>query len=68
MVNRVRTIVHRRIFAQVSQRLSAEDVKRLDGLLRTTEIIQRHTSFQEIKESPKKPSLTHLDAILDHLT
>ena len=68
MVNRVRTIVHRRIFTPVSQRLGAEDVKRLDGLLKTTEIIQRHTSFQEIKESPKKPSLTHLDAILDHLT
>jgi hypothetical protein len=29
--------------------------------------VQRHTSFQEIKESPKKPSLTHLDVLLDHL-
>ena len=49
------------------RKLSPEDIARLDGLLKTTEVVQRHTSFQEIKESPKKPSLTHLDAVLDHL-
>lgn len=68
MVNRVRTVVHRRLFAQVLQKLGTEDVARLDGLLKTTEVIQRHTSFQEIKECPKKPSLMHLDNLLEHLT
>ena len=49
-------------------KLSTQDFERLDGLMKTTEVVQRHTSFQEIKESPKKPSLTHLDVLLDHLT
>jgi hypothetical protein len=64
MVNRVRTVVHRRMFAQVLRKLSPEDVTRLEDLLKTTEVIQRHTSFQEIKEAPKKPSLTHLTPFL----
>lgn len=68
MVNRVRAVVHRHVFAEVLRKLNPEDIARLDGLLKTTEVVHRHTSFQEIKESPKKPSLTHLDAILDHLT
>ena len=46
---------------------ATEDVARLNGLLKTTEVVQRHTSFQEIEESPKEPSLTHLEAVLDHL-
>ncbi len=68
MVNRIRTVVHRHVFSQAMRKLSPEDVARLDGLLKTTEVVQRHTSFQEIKEAPKKPSLTHLDAVLGHLT
>jgi hypothetical protein len=48
-------------------KLSSQDLVRLEGLLKTTEVVQRNTSFQEIKESPKKPSLKHLDALLDHL-
>ena len=66
-MNRVRNIVHRRIFGQVQSKLGSQDVARLEELVKTTEVVQRHTSFQEIKESPKKPSLTHLDVLLDHL-
>jgi|SRR5450755_354876 hypothetical protein len=33
MVNRVRTVVHRRVFAEVLRKLSPENVARLDGLL-----------------------------------
>jgi hypothetical protein len=65
MVNRVRTVVHRRVFAEVMRKLTQEDVARLDRLLKATEVAQRHTSFQEIKEAPKKPSLTHLDVVLE---
>ena len=68
MVNRVRNVVHRRIFGQILAKLSSQDIARLEGLVKTTEMVQRHTSFQDIKESPKKPSLTHLDVLLDHLT
>jgi len=68
MVTRVRLVVHRGIFARVMARLSTEDRARLDGLIQTTEVVQRHTLFQEIKASPKKPSLTHLDELLRHLT
>lgn len=60
MVTRVRHVIHRKIFAHVIARLSNEDYARLDGLVETTEVVQRHTAFQEIKQSPKKPSLTHL--------
>jgi hypothetical protein len=66
MVNRVRTVVHRRLFAQVLRKLAPEDVARLDELLKTAEVVQRHTSFQEIKEAPKKPALRHLDILLAH--
>ncbi|HEX4664250.1 MAG TPA: DUF4158 domain-containing protein, partial [Terriglobales bacterium] len=68
MVNRVRTLVHRRLFAQVTEKLGPMEVARFDELLKTTDVAKRHTSFQEIKEAPKKPSLTHLDSLLDHLT
>ena len=40
---------------------------RLDDLLKTTEIVRRQSAFQDLKEVPKKPSLTHLDLLLDHL-
>jgi len=53
MVNRVRTLVHRRVFAQVMRKLGPPEVARLDELLKTTDVVKRHTSFQEIKEAPR---------------
>ena len=47
MVNRVRTLVHRRVFAQVMRKLGPPEVARLD-VLKTTDVVKRHTSFQEI--------------------
>jgi hypothetical protein len=55
-VNRLRNVVHWRIFGQVLVKLSSEDIARLEGLVKTTETVQRHTSFQEIKQSPKSLS------------
>ena len=48
MVNRVRTLVHRRVFAQVMRKLGPPEVARFDELLKTTDVVKRHTSFQEI--------------------
>ncbi len=67
MVQRVRTVVHGRLFAQVLGQLTPAAIERLDHLLTTTEIGERHTAFQHLKDAPKKPSLTHLELLLDHL-
>jgi hypothetical protein len=67
MVQRVRNVVHGRLFARVMGQLSPAALERLDGLLATTEIGERHTAFQHLKDAPKQPSLTHLDRLLDHL-
>lgn len=66
MVNRVRNVVHKRVFRQVVGKLTPPDVERLDSLLKTTGVTQRQTAFQGLKEAPKRPSLTHLDLLLDH--
>jgi hypothetical protein len=56
-----------RIFRRVLTQLGQTEMNRLDDLLKTTEIVQRQSALQDLKEVPKKPSLTHLDLLLDHL-
>ena len=67
MVQRVRTVVHNRLFAQVMGQLTPAAMARLERLLTTTKIGERQTAFQHLKDAPKKPSLTHLALLLDHL-
>ena len=68
LVQRVRTVVHGQLFAQVLGHLTPTAIADLDRLLTTTDINARHTAFQQLKDVPKKPSLTHLDLLLEHLT
>jgi hypothetical protein len=68
LVQRVRTVVHGQLFAQVMGHLTPTALAHLDHLLTTTDIGERHTAFQHVKDLPKQPSLTHLDLLLDHLT
>ena len=67
LVQRVRTVVHGQLFAQVNGHLTPAAMAHLDHLLTTTDIGERHTAFQQVKDVPKKPSLMHLDLLLDHL-
>ncbi|HKF23978.1 MAG TPA: Tn3 family transposase, partial [Candidatus Angelobacter sp.] len=67
LVHRVRNVAHRRIFRRVVGRLTPSEIQHLDALLKTREIVQRQSDFQELKESPKRPSLTPLERLLDHL-
>jgi TnpA family transposase len=67
MVQRVRNVVHGRLFAQLMGQLPPAAIACLDRLLATTELGERHTTFQHLKDAPKKPSLTHLDLLLEHL-
>lgn len=67
MVQRVRNVVHGRLFAQVMGQLPPTAIAGLDRLLATTEFGEWHTTFRHLKDAPKKPSLTHLDLLLEHL-
>lgn len=67
LVSRVRTIVHRRLFRRVEGRVTPVELQQCEALLQTRELELHHSAFQDLKEAPKKPSLTHLKRLLDHL-
>jgi hypothetical protein len=67
MVQRVRTVVHTRLFAQVIGQRTPAAMARLDPLLTTTEIGERQTALQPLKAALQQPSLTPLDLLLDPL-
>jgi TnpA family transposase len=67
LVRRVRTLVNHRFFVSVFQRLSVADQERLDTLL-TSDPRLRRSSYNQLKQVPKRPTLTHLQEWLDHLT
>ena len=49
LVYRVRNVAHRRIFRRVQGRLTTTEIQHLDALLKTQELVQRHSAFQELK-------------------
>jgi hypothetical protein len=65
LVQRVRTLVHARLFHLVLGRLSDDDQQLLDGLLRA-EPTQR-SMFDTLKQPPPRPSLPHRDELVSHL-
>ena len=65
LVQRVRTLVHARLFRRVLGRLSNDDQQLLDGLLHA-EPPQR-SMFDALKQAPPRPSLSHLDELVSHL-
>jgi uncharacterized protein DUF4158 len=67
LVRRVRTVVNYRFFVSVFQRLSGTDQKRLDALLVSDPRLRR-SPYNRLKQVPKRPTLTHLQEWLDHLT
>jgi hypothetical protein len=67
LVRRVRTLVNRRFFLTIFHRLSVADHERLDALL-TSDPRLRRSPYNRLKQVPKRPTLTHLQEWLDHLT
>jgi len=67
LVRRVRTLVNRRFFVSIFQRLSRADQERLDALL-TSDPRLRRSPYNRLKQVPKRPTLTHLQEWLYHLT
>jgi hypothetical protein len=65
LVQRVRTLVHARLFELVLGRISNDDQHLLDGLLHA-EPPQR-SMFDALKQPPPRPSLSHLDKLVNHL-
>jgi hypothetical protein len=65
LVQRVRTLVHARLFHLVLGRRSDDGQQLLDGLLHA-EPPQR-TMFDALKQPPPRPSLSHLDELVSHL-
>lgn len=66
IVERVHAVEHRRVFGHVLERLSTEQAKHLDALLESEEE-QKFTAFNSLKDLPKRSTLSHLDALLNHL-
>ena len=65
LVQRVRALVHRRDFHGVLVQLSEGDRAGLDALL---EAEPPHRSvYNDLKKSPQRPSLAHLDQLVTHL-
>jgi TnpA family transposase len=66
MARRVRTVVNQRYFADILNRLGPEEMNRLDALL-ITEGRDSHSPYQRLKQTPKSPTLKHLQQWIDQL-
>lgn len=65
-VRRIRFLVNRRLWNQILRRLSFAQIARLDDLLKPDSKAFR-TPYNALKELPKKPTLKHLQELLEHL-
>ncbi len=65
-VQKLRNWVNRRLFTKISKRLSLPEIDILDGLLISDQKTFR-SSFNRLKDLPKRPTLTHLQELIAHL-
>lgn len=66
IVRRYRNFVNRRLFRRIFNRLSAFEVEKLDALLKPDEQ-SFFTPYNRLKKLPERPSLSHLQHLLEHL-
>lgn len=66
LVRRVRTLVNRRFFQTICSRLQESDLAKLEALL-VSDDHTRRSSFNRLKQLPKKPTLSNLQEWLGHL-
>lgn len=67
LVRRVRTLVNGHVFATIQRRVSHDECSQWDLLLQTASDRQR-TPFNDLKETPKSLTLTHMKEWQDHLS
>jgi TnpA family transposase len=72
LASRIRALVHRRLFGLVLDRLPEADRQHLDGLLDGApgpdrSAPPRRSAYHELKRPPRKPTLSHFEALLAHL-
>ena len=65
LARRIRTLVNGRFFAQIEAGLTEEDKHKLDALLVRTS--DPKSPLHDIKRLPKRSSLKHLQALIDHM-
>jgi TnpA family transposase len=65
-VQKLRSRVNRHLFTRLANRLSAIEIAALDNLLVSDQKTFR-SSFNRLKELPKRPTLSHLQELLAHL-
>jgi hypothetical protein len=65
-VQKLRSRVNGRLFTRIANRLSVDELSTLDGLLVSDRKTFR-SSFNRLKELPKRPTLSHLQELLSHL-
>lgn len=66
LVRRYRNFVNRRLFKRIFNRLSPVEVEKLDTLLKP-DTQSFHTPYNRLKKLPERPSLSHLQQLLEHL-
>lgn len=64
---RVRTLVNGGFFQKVLSRLDGQQIQCLEGLLKA-DPQQSRSPYNALKQFPKSPTLSHLKALLSHLT
>ncbi|HEY9830489.1 MAG TPA: hypothetical protein V6D26_07920 [Stenomitos sp.] len=64
---RVRTLVNGGFFQKVLSRLDDQQIQCLEGLLKA-DPQQSRSPYNALKQFPKSPTLSHLKALLSHLT
>jgi len=65
LARRIRTLVNRRFFLTIFQRLSSADCTRLEALL-VVDPRSHRSLYNRLKQLPKRPMLTHLQDWLTH--
>jgi TnpA family transposase len=67
LVSRVRNLVNQQLFSLVLSRLHPEYIQRLNDLL-DSHPVQHRSSYNDLKQLPKRPTRNHLNDLLAHLT
>jgi len=67
LARRIRTLVNRRIFETIQNRLALADLLRLEAMLERDQQNTR-TAYDRLKMLPKSSSRSHLQELIDHIT
>jgi hypothetical protein len=66
LVCRLRLLVNRKLFLQITNQLDSEFIQQLDNLLESLPA-EAYSTFNNLKKLPKKPTRNHLNDLIVHL-